>query len=95
MSENTKDHKRAHVFIAGRVQGIFFRDSTRQQANRLGLTGWATNLPDGRVEAVFEGPENAVREAVDWCAHGPEQAHVEDVSTEYEPPENLSGFEIR
>ena len=89
------DRHRTRVWISGSVQGVFFRDSTRQKAKQLDLAGWVTNRPDGRVEAVFEGPEDAVRQAVDWCSKGPENARVENVSTEDEPPENLSGFEVR
>lgn len=95
MSDTNNERHRTRVLVSGDVQGVFFRDSTRQQANRLGLVGWVRNLPDGDVEAVFEGPEDAVRQAVEWCAHGPEHAHVENVSAEHESPENLSGFEVR
>jgi acylphosphatase len=59
---------RAHVFFSGRVQGVFFRAHTRDCAVSLGLTGWVKNTYDGRVEAVFEGEESAVAEAVNWCA---------------------------
>ncbi len=59
---------RAHVFFAGRVQGVFFRAHARQCAESLGLTGWVRNTSDGRVEAVFEGEENAVGDAIEWCA---------------------------
>ena len=89
------DYHRTHVWISGDVQGVFFRDSTRQKAKELDLTGWVTNRPDGRVEGVFEGPKDAVQKAVAWCANGPENARVENVSTEDETPENLSGFEVR
>ena len=95
MSDTNNDRQRARVRVSGDVQGVFFRNSTRQQANRLGLAGWVRNLPDGRVEVVFEGPEDSVRRAVEWCRQGPEHAHVEEVSTEREAPEDLSGFEVR
>lgn len=92
----TEDRERAHVYISGDIQGVFFRDSTRQKANELDLNGWVKNMPDGRVEALFEGTSNAVREMLDWCKEGPTQATVEDVDAEYEQPdEDLSGFEVR
>lgn len=92
----TSDNERAHVRVSGRVQGVFFRDSTRQRAEELGLAGWVRNLPDGRVEALFEGPPERVREMVDWCEEGPRQASVEDVETDFEGPgEDLQGFEVR
>lgn len=70
------DHKRVRVLAEGRVQGVFFRDSTRREANRLGLTGWVTNRPDGRVEAEFQGPPDAVDQAVAFCRQGPGHADV-------------------
>jgi len=75
---------RAHVFVSGRVQGVFFRQNARQQAKSLGVKGWVRNLPDGRVEAVFEGEENAVKALVDYCHHGPPYALVENVDVVYE-----------
>ncbi|MGF1470849.1 MAG: acylphosphatase [Rubrobacteraceae bacterium] len=89
-------NERAHVYVSGNVQGVFFRDSTRQKADELGLAGWVKNTSDGRVEAVFEGPSDKVREMVDWCENGPSQADVEDVDAEYgEAEEGLKGFEVR
>lgn len=67
---------RLRVIIEGRVQGVWFRDSTRRQALSLGLSGWVRNLPDGSVEAVFEGPEGRVRQMVSWCHRGPPAARV-------------------
>lgn len=88
--------ERAHVYISGNVQGVFFRDSTRQKAEELGLAGWVKNMPDGRVEAIFEGPSGAVQEIIDWCKEGPSQATVEDVDAEHEDStEDLEGFEVR
>ncbi len=84
-----KDHKgraRAHVFISGVVQGVFFRATTRDEATRLGLTGWVRNLPDGRVEAVFEGSREAVGRMLQWCARGPPGAEVKSVDTKWEEP---------
>ena len=86
---------RAHVYVSGRVQGVFFRDSARKEAERRGVTGWARNLPDGRVEAVFEGPEEAVEAMVAWCGEGTSWANVEDVEASREDPEGLEGFRIR
>lgn len=90
------DQERAHVRISGQVQGVFFRDSTRQKAEDLGLAGWVKNLPDGGVEAVFEGPPERVREMVSWCEEGPRQASVENVDTDFEGSGgDLEGFEVR
>jgi acylphosphatase len=89
------DGERAHVLVSGRVQGVAFRDSTRQEAERLGLGGWVRNTEDGQVEAVFEGESEAVRQMIEWCKSGPSSADVEDVSVEQETPEGLSGFEVR
>ena len=86
---------RYRVLVSGRVQGVFFRDTCRQVAERHGVSGWVRNLPDGRVEAVFEGPEADVGYLVDWSRQGPRAAVVEDVRTEAEPPEGLSGFQVR
>jgi acylphosphatase len=78
------------------VQGVFFRDSAREKAEGLGLAGWVKNTPDGRVEALFEGPSEKVREMVDWCEHGPSHASVESVDTGFEEARgDLEGFEVR
>lgn len=76
---------RAHVFVAGRVQGVFFRQTTQHQAKSHGVTGWVKNLDDGRVEAVFEGEEEAVKALVDFCRHGPRGAVVSKVEVVDEP----------
>jgi acylphosphatase len=86
---------RVHVFVSGMVQGVFFRHETRRRAAAAGLAGWVRNIPDGRVEAVFEGPEDAVEEMVAWCRHGPEGADVAEVGVEREEPEGLEDFEVR
>jgi len=86
---------RAHVFITGRVQGVGYRFSTRDEANRLGINGWVRNLSDGRVEALFEGSKAAIEEMIKWCHKGPRAAVVKDVAVEYEEPEGLLGFETR
>jgi acylphosphatase len=90
------DRERAHVYVSGQVQGVFFRDSTREKAEQLGLAGWVRNLPDGRVEALFEGPSKSVREMVRWCEEGPSYAEVEGVDTKFEASQgDLIGFEVR
>ncbi len=69
----------AHVLISGRVQGVWFRASTKQKAEQLGIKGWVRNTSDGCVEAVFEGQEELVREIIEWCYHGPPMAKVSNV----------------
>ncbi|HPD56965.1 MAG TPA: acylphosphatase [Smithellaceae bacterium] len=71
--------KRIHVLISGRVQGVFFRAETQRTATGLNLTGWVRNLPDGRVEAVFEGEDANVDKMLAWCQHGPPAARVQEV----------------
>jgi acylphosphatase len=75
---------RVHIFVSGRVQGVFFRQNTRRQAQSLRVKGWVRNLPDGRVEAVFEGEESAVKMLVDYCRYGPSAARVENVEVIFE-----------
>ena len=86
---------RYRVLISGRVQGVFFRDSCRRLAEQHSVAGWVRNLPDGRVEAVFEGPADAVCRLVDWAHTGPRLAAVDDVAVQPEPPEGLSAFRLR
>jgi acylphosphatase len=86
---------RRRVVVHGRVQGVFFRDSTRQQAEKAGVAGWVSNREDGTVEAVFEGDEDAVARILDWVREGPGHADVERVEVTEEEPECLSGFQIR
>ena len=76
---------RAHVYISGRVQGVFFRARTMERALRLDVRGWISNLPDGRVEAVFEGEEDAVKSIVEFCRHGPRSAVVTGFEVQWEP----------
>jgi len=89
------DRTRAHAYVSGRVQGVFYRATTRDEARDRGVDGWVKNLDDGRVEAVFEGPESAVEEMVEWCHGGSSRARVDDVEVEYGEPEGHDGFEIR
>jgi acylphosphatase len=85
---------RYRVLVSGLVQGVGFRDACRRTAERQGVSGWARNLPDGSVEAVFEGPAEAVDTLVEWARHGPRFAVVKDVRVQAEPPEGISGFQI-
>jgi acylphosphatase len=78
--------KRGHLFISGRVQGVFFRSNTRKEALGLGLTGWVRNLRDGRVEALFEGEESEIQKIIEWCHTGPPYASVDRVEVYWEEP---------
>jgi acylphosphatase len=75
---------RAHVFIKGKVQGVYFRQNMRIVSKRHKVNGWVRNLKDGRVEAILEGDEMNVSEVIEWCHAGPPEAKVEDVKLEYE-----------
>ena len=86
---------RYRVLVSGRVQGVYFRGTCRQLALQRGVRGWVRNLPDGRVEAVFEGLADDVQHLVDWARRGPHAAVVADVSVQTEPPEGLGAFQIR
>ncbi len=86
---------RRRVVVAGRVQAVGFRASCAQRAVRAGLAGWVRNLPDGRVEAVFEGPASSVAVLVDWCATGPPLARVTAVAVTDEPAAGETRFMIR
>ena len=83
------------MIVQGHVQGVFFRETTRRRAGTAGVAGWVRNLPDGRVEAVFEGERDAVDTLVAYVREGPRGARVDWVDVEAEEPEGLSGFEIR
>ena len=87
--------RRARVLVSGRVQGVFFRQRTIRIARSADCAGWVRNLDDGRLEAVFEGPEEAVDKLVAWCREGPDRAVVEDVEVIEEDPEGLQGFDVR
>lgn len=91
MSERT----RAHVYVSGKVQGVYFRATTRDTAREHDVDGWVQNLADGRVEAVFEGPESDVEAMVEFCHEGSPAASVDDVDVTYEEPQGEDGFEIR
>lgn len=88
--------KRAHVFVKGRVQGVFYRAWTKKNANELNLTGWVRNLSDGRVEAVFEGEEHDIREMLERMEEGSRAANPNDVKVNWQKATNEFGsFEIR
>ncbi|MGQ4556266.1 acylphosphatase [Halobellus sp. GM3] len=91
----SEDRINAHVFVSGTVQGVYYRASTRDAAEERDVDGWVRNLDDGRVEAVFEGPESAVEEMIEWCHTGSPAASVESVEAEYGEPTGESGFRIR
>ena len=88
---------RAHLWISGLVQGVFYRSYTRRQAEMLGLKGWVRNLPDGRVETVFEGDSASVEKMINWCQQGPPAARVSNVEIKWETTntDECRGFEIR
>jgi len=85
---------RKRVVVHGRVQGVFFRDTVRRQAQQRGVSGWVRNNRDGTVEAVFEGEPDAVDALVDFCRRGPRGAAVEHVDVHDEEPEGLTGFDV-
>ena len=85
---------RRRVIVHGRVQGVFFRDTTRRMAESRGVAGWARNRDDGAVEAVFEGDAATVEEMVAFCRKGPGRASVANVEAFEEEPEGLTGFRI-
>jgi acylphosphatase len=86
---------RRRVVARGHVQGVFFRDSTRTEAERRGVSGWIANREDGSVEAVFEGEPDAVERLVELCRGGPGRAEVDDLEVSEEEPEGIAGFEVR
>ena len=84
-----------NVVVSGQVQGVFFRDRTRREATRLGVSGWVRNCADGTVQAHFEGPPDAVAELVRWCGEGPRHATVQELEVSEAEPQGAGGFEIR
>ena len=75
---------RAHVLVSGKVQGVYFWQNTKEVATKQNVTGWVRNLPDGRVEAVFEGGEKDVGDLIKWCQVGPPKASVQDVNVKFQ-----------
>lgn len=93
---NPLEKSSVHLNITGRVQGVYYRASMLQEAQRLGLTGWVMNCPDGSVEALAEGWKAKLEELIDWCRQGPEGARVSGVAAQWQNPENsFVGFAIR
>jgi acylphosphatase len=86
---------RRRLVIHGEVQGVFFRDTCRQEARARQVQGWVANRRDGGVEAVLEGDAPAVEAVIDWCRRGPQGAEVASVDVESEEPQGESGFEVR
>jgi acylphosphatase len=87
---------RAQIRVEGRVQGVFYRQSTVEMAQELGLCGWVRNLPDGSVEALFEGERSRIEQAVAWCRQGPPRAKVREVTVLWlDGPATCEGFTIR
>ena len=87
---------RAHLFISGLVQGVFYRLTCHREASALRLEGWVRNLSDGRVEAMAQGPKEKVDEWIGWCQRGPSKAQVSKVEVKVlDPSEDLSPFKIR
>lgn len=88
--------KQAHVFIEGRVQGVGFRHFARVNAEEIGIYGWVKNLPDGRVEAVFAGPMDHIREMVSRCENGPGASRVDNIDVTIEEADgDINDFEVR
>jgi len=87
--------RRVHVYVSGRVQGVFYRATTRDRAQEEGVDGWVKNLDDGRVEAVFEGDPDDVESMVEFCYEGSDMADVSTVEVSEEEPEGIDGFRIR
>jgi len=85
---------RRHLWVRGLVQGVWYRGTCAEQAEALGVSGWARNLADGRVEVVAEGDPDAVQQLVDWCWQGPPSACVVGVEEQVEHPQGLSGFTV-
>ena len=89
------DRVRRRALVGGRVQGVWFRESCRDQAVAVGVAGWVRNLADGRVEVVLEGPPAAVEEVLAWCRRGPRRARVDRVDVVDEGPVGERGFRVR
>jgi acylphosphatase len=87
--------KRVHLFVSGRVQGVYFRAHTHKKARALALAGWVRNLPDGRVEIVAEGGEENIASFLDWVRLGPPASRVEGIKLEWSEPQDEKGFRIR
>lgn len=95
MTAQGDDQVQVRVHVSGRVQGVSYRACCSDEARRLGLRGWVRNLPDGRVQAVFQGQAEVVDRMVAWCRRGSPHAQVTQVDVEAEPLETLTEFETR
>lgn len=87
--------KSIRLIVSGKVQGVFFRDSTRRKAQELGLSGYARNLPDGNVEVVAEGPEEKINELIQFIKNNPGHSKVKEIKINHKELENFNGFEIK
>ncbi len=88
--------KTVRVIISGKVQGVWYRASTKQMAEKIGITGWVRNTSEGNVEAMFEGEEDLVNEMIEWCNQGPPLARVDNLTIEnIENKEKFDGFNIK
>lgn len=96
MNMDNKDLKieRAHIIFKGHVQGIYFRAFVKENAEKLGINGWVRNLPDGSVEAAFEGDIELIKRLIEICKSQHPLANVTDVRIEWESPEGIKGFRI-
>lgn len=93
---HSHEQARVQLTIEGRVQGVYFRGSTVQEAQKLGLTGWVMNCPDGSVKAVAEGQREQIDRLIAWCHQGPSGARVTKVAVQWEEPQNsFQGFAIK
>jgi acylphosphatase len=87
---------RAHIFVFGKVQGVFFRENTRKKAAEFELSGFVKNLPNGKVEAVFEGEQEKIEKIIQWIKKGPEAAQIENIEIDWQDyKEEFKNFEIR
>lgn len=91
-----KEKTRVHMIVSGRVQGVFFRQNTLNKAKELGVFGWVKNLPDGRLEAVFEGEKKKVAKIVNWAEKGPVSAKVSDIKVKWQEYKGeFKGFKLK
>lgn len=95
MSAENQQQRRVRVYVEGRVQGVWFRETARRVAEQCRVRGWIRNLPDGRVEAVYEGEPASVAALLDWTRRGPRKAIVTRVEIREEKPRGETGFVVR
>ena len=87
--------KKANILVSGRVQGVFYRASTREKALELGIKGWVMNKPDGSVYIAAEAEESKLDQFIEWCKKGPMMAKVDNIDISHQSPEGFSSFEVR